>query len=139
MTTVARALGTKPVNEIYIEPEINAAFGHHGWRQTRYLMLGSPLWLSLDDGGKTALVAHELAHQVNGDFTRGYWIGTAINSLLIWLGFLRQPYLQDGDASVLTHYVLLVLSVPVHLLFLALVQLSWNTSQRAEYLADYLG
>lgn len=137
---VARAMNTRTIDEIYVEPELNAAYGRHGIRRKSFLLIGAPLWLCLKGEEKLALIAHELAHQVNGDTARGYWIHTAIVSLGQWYIFLRQPYPDGADiAEIATHYLGLVLSVPVYLLTYALLHLNWNRSQRAEYLADYLG
>lgn len=148
---VARTMDTETVDEIYVDLDINAAYGQYGIRGRSYLTLGSPLWLSLDGAEKVALIAHELAHRVNGDVTRNYWIGNAIGTLANWYSFLRPQhpvtsprYSWHGTddwfgESIATYYFGLLASIPVALLLGALVRLSWSSSQRAEYLADYLG
>ena len=148
---VARKMGTETVDEIYVHLDINAGYGQYGIRQKSYLILGAPLWLSYDGGEKVALIAHELAHQVNGDATRGFWIRNAIDTLANWHAFLRPPHPDTSPRfnwhgtddwigeSLATYYFSRLLSIPVSLLLNALVHLSWNSSQRAEYLADYLG
>ncbi len=144
---ISNALGTETVDAICLSPEINASYNRVGLKRTSVLTLGTPLWLSLDAKQKIALVAHEMAHQVNGDVARSFWVGEAINALQGWYGFLRQPYEnvrqthEEGGALVelLVHYGCLVLSWPVRFFITALIHLYWNDSQRAEYLADYLG
>ncbi|MCP4319026.1 MAG: hypothetical protein GY789_24305 [Hyphomicrobiales bacterium] len=112
---VARSLDTDTIEEIYIEPELNAAYGRHGIQRKAFLVIGAPLWLSLDSAEKVALIAHEVAHQVNGDVTRGYWIGTAIDTLQTACDFLQEPYPDGADLGTLaTHYLGMVLSVPVY-------------------------
>ena len=47
--------------------EFNASFTTVGWRGTPVFRLGVPLLTILDDQEIVALLAHEMAHEVNGD------------------------------------------------------------------------
>jgi len=51
---------------------------------TTCLAIGVPLWESLDDGGRIALLAHELGHQVNRDIGRHWWVRSALVSARNW-------------------------------------------------------
>jgi Zn-dependent protease with chaperone function len=139
---IAQALGTSRVAGIVIYWGFNAAFSQVGWQRKKILYLGLPLFSSLDGQEKVALLAHELAHGVNGDPNRSFFVDTAIDSLATWYGFLRPDGLIDhGPYGILTiplNVFLLVLSGIVWLGIYFLSHLLWRDSQRAEYLADYL-
>ncbi len=120
-----------------------------GWgvRQKRIVNVGLPLWSILDAQERVALLGHELAHGVNGDPVRSFFVGTAIDSLVTWhrsltptrlntIGgrFVRRGGLEDVIAAI----ILWPLSALAWLAAYALSHLLWRESQRAEYLADYL-
>jgi heat shock protein HtpX len=86
---VARALDTSPVDGIVISSDFNAGLGQGGRRRRRILHLGLPLVSILNGEERVALLAHELAHSVNGDPNRGFFVGTAISSLAQWHYLLR--------------------------------------------------
>jgi len=137
---IARELNTANLDAIVITPEYNAAFGRVGWRRRRVLLLGLPLFLSLDAQERVALLGHELGHGVNGDSSRGLYIGTALYSLRTWHGFLSpSPTVRRQNlAELLANAIMgLVAYIPGGALRL-LSHLNWRESQRAEYLADYL-
>src|SRR5436189_272087 len=75
--SIAQALHARPIDYITIHTDFNAGFQKVGWRQKTVLSLGYPLWIALTDKERVALIAHELAHDVNGDSTRSRIIGTA--------------------------------------------------------------
>jgi len=142
---IAGALGTSNVDGIVIGGWFNAAFTHAGWQRKRILYLGLPLFSVLTPQEKVALLAHELAHDVNGDPVRGFFIGSAIHTLVTWYELLR-PQQQlwvpgagfPGIAPLIANIVMSVLSRVPLLGVYALSFLLWRDSQRAEYLADYL-
>jgi heat shock protein HtpX len=93
---------------------------------------------------RVALLAHEIAHAVNGDAQRGKFVGGAIEMLLRWYRLLHPVDLPNLDKSWLQ-----ILWTPLNLLrfFLSglvglagytLHWLLWRDQQRAEYYADYL-
>jgi heat shock protein HtpX len=144
---VADALNSPKVDSIVIGSWFNASFSRVGVRQKRIVYLGLPLWSILDPQERVALLGHELAHGVNGDPIRGFFVGTAIDSLVTWhryltpsrlntVGgrFIRRAGLEDVFAAIL----LWPLSALAWLAAYALSHLLWRASQRAEYLADYL-
>lgn len=141
---IAQALRTASVDGIVIDEDFNAAFGQVGWRQKKILFLGLPLLSILDHREKTALIGHELAHGTNGDPLRGFFIRTAVNSLVEWHRILHPDEIWDSTAGI---EGLLMIPINVALIGVsyipwlgayALSHLIWHDSQRAEYLADYL-
>jgi heat shock protein HtpX len=88
----------------------------------------------LDDQEKVALVAHELAHSVNGDFLRGFIVGSALNSLRSWS--------RIAGAGMKRRSFVSAIMLPLYLLsaagFSILQRLLLYESRRAEYFADAL-
>lgn len=87
---IAQSLGAPKVNHIVINSMFNAAYSVYGLRRTPVLMLGWPYLAVLTREEKVALLGHELAHAVNGDPSRGLFVGTATHILqnlykIIWL------------------------------------------------------
>lgn len=142
---IADAIGAPPVDAITITPSFNASFAQIGIQRTRVLEIGLPLWEVLADQERIALLGHELAHAINGDSSRGLIVGSALRSLATWHYVLKPDQLWDSAAGLIG-----VFMVPVNLimagvakgidwLFSLLIHLLWRDSQRAEYLADYVG
>lgn len=136
---VADKMGVNPVSAIIINSEFNASFGQVGWGRQSELTLGLPLWVTLNDDERVAIIAHELAHGANGDPARGFVTGTALNTLDEWISFLRQDdALDHGEMEGLTQAMMRAVAVVVEAYAYGLALLTWNDSQRAEYLADKL-
>lgn len=142
--TIAAAYGARAVNAIALSGGFNAAFFQASWRQRRVLVVGLPLWEILGGQEKVALVAHELAHGVNGDPARSMFVGGALYTLTTWHMLLRPASLREGPPAVnpilrlLSNVTMLALSVIPWLGAYLMAHLLWRDSQRAEYLADYL-
>jgi Zn-dependent protease with chaperone function len=150
---VAEALGAHRVDGIAINGEFNASFGRYGWRGRRIMTLGLPLLTALDPQERVALVAHEIAHDVNRDPARTLFVANAFNVLAELHDFFLPQQLGMGLAygRVLTRSTAMVtvggrianivlgavgLAIrPFLRLFALLMQ---RDSQRAEYLADAL-
>jgi Zn-dependent protease with chaperone function len=90
-----------------------------------------------------ALIGHELGHSVNGDFTRMFFVGSAINALEGWYNLVRPTSLLSSESGI-PGFVML----PVNIVLFALARCAWfgvyllahllyRDGQRAEYLADY--
>jgi Zn-dependent protease with chaperone function len=150
---VGRELGAPNVGEIVVNGDFNARFGLYGWRRTPTLFLGLPLLTILSPQERVALIAHELAHGVNGDPTRGLVVGSALQSLIEWQHLLRPdlnaPSNQRPRArgtfvflnligNMLAGLLMRALSVIPWTMTYALSHLVWRDSQRAEYQADLL-
>jgi Zn-dependent protease with chaperone function len=141
---IANALGTSPVDGLVINWQFNAAFAQVGWRRKKIVYLGLPLFSVLNDQEKIALLAHELAHGVNGDPSRSFFIGTAINALATWYHLIRPDRLYNPNSGI---YALFTIPLNLFLLTFAalpwsgaylLSHLLWRASQQAEYRADSL-
>ncbi len=140
---IARNLGSEPIDKIVITPAFNASFVRVGWMRKRVVVLGYALWSVLSDQERVALIAHEVAHNVNGDQSRRFFIGSAIGVLATWYVMLIPDQLINtssiiGLLTIPFNFLLYGLAKLVSYCALGLAHLLWRDSQRAEYLADYL-
>jgi heat shock protein HtpX len=141
---VAAALKARPIKGIVITDEFSAWYGRFGWRQRRLIGLGLPLWSILNPEERICLIGHELAHGVNGDTSRGFFVGSAVHSLVTWSDILRPYAIWDSRLgwrslpTVPINLILLGISQLARLSAYGLMHLLWRNKQRAEYLADYL-
>lgn len=147
---VAQALGSPILDGIVINARYNAMFGQVGWRRKRIMYLGLPLFWTLDGQERLALIGHEIAHGVNGDPARGFFLATAIDTLERWhfiLATAQARVVSDGSIFGFIAYIsgmiggilMRMLAVLPWLGSYAMATLFFRESQRAEYLADYLG
>lgn len=143
---VADAIGAKRPDMIVVDHHYNASFRRVGWKNDHVITLGLPLWMALEPQERVALLGHELGHSVNGDSTRSFWVGSALETLEYLAITLRPPRLWEphgGLAAMIGAFVgnliSLILSQIAWLMLRLLVVLFWRDSQRAEYLADYVG
>ncbi|MFD7688555.1 M48 family metalloprotease [Streptomyces sp. NPDC059781] len=132
---IAEVVGTRGVDRITIEAEVNAGVLEFGLRGRRALRLGLPLWEMLTPQQKVALLGHELGHYSNGDTRHRFVVATAYRSLTTWYYYVAPT--PHPDAVEL--FVNLFFAVPRlflrGVLFL-LDHLMLRAGQRAEYLAD---
>ena len=133
------------VATIAVDGDWNAASLRYGLRQRHALVLGLPLWRSLAADERVALVAHEIAHGVNGDTSRITPVAVAQGTLLYWAYVLEPDQLfpteSFGVAALLAlpiNVVLLALSAAMILVAMVLAVLTRRDGQRAEYYADAL-
>lgn len=142
---ICAVLGAHPVTWVVVDGSFNASYGHVGLRRRRMLRIGLPLWSVLDDDEKVALLAHELAHDVNGDLAHGFLVSSALQTLATWYRIIHPgPVLYVGGDSTMSAGEALARPLLAGLanLFLAVLvaerRLLLRSSQRAEYLADAL-
>lgn len=64
---VAAQIGSPTVDLVVVDEAFGASCARYGLRRRRVLVLGLPLWSSLGPAGRIALLAHQLAHLVDGD------------------------------------------------------------------------
>ncbi|WP_171686999.1 M48 family metalloprotease [Paenibacillus planticolens] len=144
MDDMAKVMGSEKVHGVVINEQFNASYREIGLRRKKIITLGLPLLEILDEKELSALIAHELAHGINGDQNRSYWVGSAFYTLTYWYTVIRPDQLWDPGYRVLAFFmffanlVLLALSQLIHFLLYILCHLFWQDSQRAEYLADQL-
>ena len=63
---IARALGSRPPDRVVLDPSPNAGFRRSRATRRTELRLGIPLLVGLDDDALAAVIAHELAHGLQG-------------------------------------------------------------------------
>ncbi len=139
---IADSLNTPHIDEIVIDVRFNAGFSYFGFRRTSFLFLGYPLWMQLHDQERVALIGHELAHQMNKDFTHTFFVGSALNSLTHWM-YLTRPdelnYRRLGLHAVIGNFFMWIVTGGIQLIYIGLSQILLYEKRRAEYLADYIG
>ncbi len=138
---IADSLGSEKVDEIVIDGSFNASFARtflkRGFRRKRVLILGLPLFFILSPQERVALISHEIAHNVNKDSARAFWLGTALNTLRRWYE-LMTPADDEYGTSKIAKFFLFIPRTIVFLLKLIFETLLWRDSQIAEYYADRL-
>jgi len=128
-----------PVPQILrINGNVNAFVTREGFPPRFSLTLGLPLLFGFHPQELVNLLAHELAHEVNGDPLRGQWLAAALNVLHTVQHLLAPARLGSGSADALANGVRWVLVLPVHGLIWVLYALLGEDSQRAEYRADLM-
>lgn len=143
--------GAHTPDRLFFDGSFNATYGMWGLERRRYLTIGYPLWNVLDADERIALLAHEVAHDVNGDLRHSLVVGSALDSLQRWGRLLaesgsfapRRTSVRSGGlqraASFLELFVPLLVAPLCGLVIIAgtiLRGISARTGQRAEYLAD---
>lgn len=133
---IAAGIGTRGVDLVVLDTSVNASVSAYGIRRRRVLVLGLPLWATLDPQQRIALLGHELGHYAHGDTRHGFLVGSALSSLDTWRYLLARS--EDGDS--LSDTFINVLTAPprwsVHGLTVLLDGATLRATQRAEYLAD---
>ena len=145
---VSRPLKAPAIDGIVVDGRYNASFRQVGWRRKTYPHPGPTFSLTVTNDEETvALVAHELAHGVNGDAAPGSFIGGAVGIVASWYDLLRpgsfgasghQIYGEVGLCGIVANGVLHILARGIWIGAYALHHLLRRDSQRAEYLADHL-
>lgn len=141
---LSSVLRTRKVAGVILNGEYNAGYAEIGMRSRSILELGLPLVSILDRQELTALIAHELAHGINGDSRRGFFVNSAIRTLITWHKIITPDRLFNTEeynlmmaiAMVVPNSLMLLLSKTVELWLFVICHLNWHDSQRAEYLAD---
>jgi Zn-dependent protease with chaperone function len=133
---VAQKLHAKPIDGIQITLDFNASYARLGLRQKTLLTLGLPLLAVLDSPERIALVVHELAHNVNGDFSEGFVLHSAYLSVIRWHNF-AVTFFQPGQRFSF-NIVVVPIWIVASILMASLRRLLMHESRRAEYLADIL-
>lgn len=147
---IATTLGAPPVTALRIDESFNASYTRLGWRREQVITIGLPLFAILTPQEQVAILAHEVAHGVNGDHNRALIVGAAINALGRWYRILR-PDQSWGQSPFQTTvgFLTMIASAVANVFLRALAwipwtwsyllsHLLWRDSQRAEYLADAL-
>lgn len=132
---VAAVAGTRGVDAVVLDTDLNASVTTYGVRGRRVLTIGLPLWEMLGPQERVALLGHELGHFSNGDTRHGMVLGQAFRSLGTWHYYVaRTPHPTPLEAVV--NLLTLVPRLLVAGTILLLDRLTLRATQRAEYLAD---
>jgi heat shock protein HtpX len=137
MAEVAAVCGTQPPTRVRITPEINAFAGRIGWRRTRVVGLGAPLWVALPPAARVGLLGHELGHLAHGDLADSWWVWAAHESLCHWADIFAGPrHVVVGDLAWFVKFGLLPFQAAVASYLWLIRKANGPASQRREYLAD---
>jgi heat shock protein HtpX len=140
---IAEEMNAPRIDGIVVSERYTASFGRYGWRNQKILEIGLLLWYSIGEKERVALLAHEMAHSVNGDVLRTGYVAMAMNSLSELCRSLHAPPSMTSSGCFalldwLTGFLFHCLSyIPFYAIYILLMLLG-SISQRAEYLADYL-
>ncbi|MFI0740683.1 M48 family metallopeptidase [Streptomyces sp. NPDC021100] len=132
---IAAVVGTRGVDAIAIDPDVNASVTTYGVRGRRLLTLGLPLWETLTPQQRIAILGHELGHYAHGDIRHGHVVATAYWSLTTW-HYMLAPIARPSLAEMAANLFGLVPRLLVRGLLTLLDHLTLRATQRAEYLAD---
>ncbi len=135
---IADALHTKRPHDISILSHFNASYSRYGWRQRVHISLGLPFVTSVVPQELVALLSHELAHGVNNDVNRGWFMHTAISTSFTLYEILL-PTWGAGLVSLVQTIITFPFAILFRLIAEGLVLLTFRASQRAEFYADLLG
>ncbi len=134
---IAAEMKAHPIQQIGTNDDKNAYYARAGFRQQPMIVFGKPLLLNLKPQERVALIAHELAHDVNHDARRGLIIGSSHNTLVAWFQILLPDADRAGILMALARIPMRLLAQLVYWLLQLFYQLLLYQSRRAEYLADY--
>ncbi|WP_245872838.1 M48 family metallopeptidase [Deinococcus planocerae] len=138
---VAAALDVPPPARVTVDGEVNAFMGRSGFPPRSTLGLGLPLLYALPPQERVAIIAHELAHERNGDPTRGGVVGLALNVLGHAVSVLTPDGLMTASSDLLQAFAqgtMRVFSLIPLGLYHLLLSLVGGDQQRAEFRADLL-
>jgi Zn-dependent protease with chaperone function len=141
---ISAALHTRKVDGIIVDGKYNAGYAQMGFRRRPIIHLGLPLVSILDKQELVAIISHELAHGINGDFQRGFFVNSAIRTLVSWYDLITPDRLfNTRDHSfflavgmIIPNLLMLLLSNFIVFLLFLICNLNWRDSQRAEFWAD---
>jgi len=128
---ISEQLKTERVTAVQFYPDFNASMLHA--QGERVVGIGVTLWQTLTPDERGAVLAHEIAHQANGDPARQGITAMALGVVEGWLWYL-EPDADEFIAEVLMYVSFLLVGG----LYRILLTLVYAESQRAEYLADAL-
>lgn len=147
MDTLADSMDAPRPDGIVLDPSFNAFIGRFGRQRRRIVGIGLPLWQILEPEERVTLLAHELAHEINGDPARSAIFWGAQHSLTTWIEmlvpqgrFIDLAWTEDGRnmGLSLTQQLMEFAAWLISLALRGLWLLQMRESQRAEFYADVL-
>jgi Zn-dependent protease with chaperone function len=136
---VAKAIGSPPVSAIVLNEDYNASVQNVGREKHQLLTLGIPYFYVLKPQARVALIAHELGHFASDDPNKGDTVWQTLGILDFWTSTFRQDAHEFtwSPIGLFTNAVSLVLSLIPASLRAFILRMTYDDSQRSEYLADY--
>jgi heat shock protein HtpX len=140
LTSEVAALLHAPMPRVLrLDGQVNASVMREGFPPRFSLTLGLPLMFALHPQERLAVLAHELAHEVNGDPGRGQWIWAAMRVLFtLEIALAPEEWSQVGATGLIVNALRWLLVWPVHGLLWTFNALLGEASQRAEFRADLM-
>jgi Zn-dependent protease with chaperone function len=144
MDRISASLHARPVEWIVFDLNYNVRTAIIGVRRRRLVVFGLPLWTVLTPAERVAILAHEVAHDTNGDLSHSLVVGSALDILITlsrWLSPPRRFAKAEANTIARTGEELAVLlmralSLIAYGCLRALLFYTRRASPRAEYLAD---
>ena len=139
---ICTATGAPPFDAVFVSTETNASTSTVGWRRARVLVIGYPLWNMLEPDERIALLAHEVAHGVNGDTRRSFVVASALRTLLAWRRAMWSNWTLQlaGPVAVVVVAIRVLVKAPLRalagVLYAAEIRLTLRANRHGEYLAD---
>jgi Zn-dependent protease with chaperone function len=144
---ISRCLKARGIDWIAFDLDYNCGTRLVGLRRRRLIVIGLPLWVTLSNPERVAVLAHEIAHDTNGDLAHSLVVGSALQILLSVTRMLTPPRRHSTSggsifealealAAWLAALVMRGLSALTYLSFRLLLRYARRASPRAEYLAD---
>jgi Zn-dependent protease with chaperone function len=144
MDRISATLRARTVYWIAVDLDYNFSTAIVGFRRRRLITVGLPLWTILSPAERVAILAHEVAHDTNGDLSHSLVVGSALeilSTLSRWLS--PPPRIAKADpgsiartAEELAALVMRGLSLVAYGCLRLLLYYARRASPRAEYLAD---
>jgi Zn-dependent protease with chaperone function len=144
MDRISGSLHARPVDWIAFDLDYNFSTAMVGIRRRRLITVGLPLWTILTPAERVAILAHEVAHDTNGDLSHSLVVGSALeilSTLSRWLSPPRRFAKAEANTIARTGEELAALtmrglSLGAYGCLRVLLYYTRRASPRAEYLAD---
>lgn len=139
---IGDTMGAPRLGLLGFDGEINASTVRVGYRQRVLITIGLPLREVLSADERVALLAHEIAHEVNGDLGRSGLVGASIDMLQTWAHMMHPgPWSMVSQRSIVDQSVWVLLWPPAMLLYQILLfqlRVTSASNRTGELLADQL-
>lgn len=139
LDSISAAAGAPRFDRMVLARGPDAATGRVGLRRRRVLLAGAALWSVLEWDERIAVLAHEAGHNVSNDSRRGFFLGSSLAALAVWINVLTPRSGVVHNAQLLVRaFIRLPLRWLAALLYAAQLRLSSGVSRLAEYRADWI-
>jgi Zn-dependent protease with chaperone function len=99
---LSSALGTRPVTFLGVDSRFNCAAKSVGFRQRRLIVIGLTLWDFLTPQERTAVLCHEIGHDLGGDLTHSALVSSSVRTLSAWYELFRPTHRELRGGSLIT-------------------------------------